>query len=138
MAKSKTTAGASCSSMSREKPSMTIPNSVNFFSELEVNAIELLVQLSGSSSCNGGSTEEESESKSKTRAAPPHHDDDQVSSSFSKYETLVSEEDEDEERFEPRTRRFRSILELYDLTEPLNLFIVAKETQGKRRKIMPN
>ncbi|CAB4267651.1 unnamed protein product [Prunus armeniaca] len=137
MAKSRTTAGgASCSSMSREKPLMTIPNSVNLLSELEVNAIELLVQLSGSSCCNGGSTEEESESKS--RAAPPHHDDDQLSSSFSKYETLVSEEDEDEERFEPRKRRFRSISELYELTEPLNLFIVAKETQRKRRKIMSN
>ncbi|CAL8998009.1 unnamed protein product [Prunus brigantina] len=108
---------------------------VAFFSQVNV-ASKLLVQLSGSSCCNGGSTEEESESKS--RAAPLHHDDDQVSSSFSKYETLVSEEDEDEERFEPRKRRFRSISELYELTEPPNLFIVAKETQGKRRKIMSN
>ncbi|CAB4293843.1 unnamed protein product [Prunus armeniaca] len=90
MAKSKTTiaaVGARCSrsrssSKSREKP-LTIPNSVNFFSELEVNATELLVQLNGSSCCNGGSTEEESKSK----ATPPSHHDDLVWSSFSKYKT---------------------------------------------------
>ncbi|PQP97218.1 hypothetical protein Pyn_09584 [Prunus yedoensis var. nudiflora] len=72
---------------SREKPLM-IPNSNNFFSELEVNAIELLVQLSGSSCCNGGITEEVSDVKS--RAAPP---------------TLFAEdkdEDEDEVNFGPR------------------------------------
>ncbi|CAL8992434.1 unnamed protein product [Prunus brigantina] len=102
---------------SREKPLM-IPNSNNFFSELEVNAIELLVQLSGSSCCNGGSTEEESDVKS--RAAPP---------------TLFAEgEDEDEVSFGPRKKRFRSISELYKLIEPLNLVIVAAKENKRKRK----
>ncbi|CAB4267650.1 unnamed protein product [Prunus armeniaca] len=73
MAKSKTreAGGASSSSKSREKPLM-IPNSINFFSELEVNAIELLVQLGGSSCYNGRSTEEESDGKSRAPPPPGH------------------------------------------------------------------
>ncbi|ONI29186.1 hypothetical protein PRUPE_1G186100 [Prunus persica] len=102
---------------SREKPLM-IPNSNNFFSELEVNAIELLVQLSGSSCCNGGSTEEESDVKS--RAAPPTF--------------FAEDEDEEEVSFGPRKKRFRSISELYKLIEPLNLVIVAAKENKRKRK----
>ncbi|PQQ19281.1 hypothetical protein Pyn_21738 [Prunus yedoensis var. nudiflora] len=142
MTKSKTrgeAGGASCSSKSREEPLMIpnsinffselevnaielllqlsrekllmIPNSINFFSELEVNAIELLVQLSRSSRYNGGSTEEESDGKS--RAPPPPRS--RPSSSSFKYETLSvdGDEEEDELSFGQRKKKFRLISDLY-------------------------
>ncbi|CAB4298179.1 unnamed protein product [Prunus armeniaca] len=112
MAKSKTreAGGASSSSKSREKPLM-IPNSINFFSELEVNAIELLVQLGGSSCYNGRSTEEETDGKS--RAPPPPRP--RPSSSSFKYETLSEDGDEEEDvlSFGQRKKKFRSISDLY-------------------------
>ncbi|PQQ19279.1 hypothetical protein Pyn_21736 [Prunus yedoensis var. nudiflora] len=101
---------------SREKPLMKIPNSICFLSELDhkISATELLVQLSDGES-NGSNSTEENHGKSRATSPPPS-------------------EDEDEEgrmRLWRRKKRFRSISDLYESTEPL---IVAKETKRKRRK----
>ncbi|KAM1075236.1 hypothetical protein ACFX2B_019871 [Malus domestica] len=154
MAKSKTTpeaaAGRSSSKSRKSSPfgttmmDLMFPNS---FSELEMKAIELLVQLSTTTTTSGGGSaasevsayyltgnEEITSTDAKGRAAAVHDGHrDQVSlssSSSSKSQKILLTEgvdrvDEDEDGVslglgQMRKKRFGSISELYELTEPLN------------------
>lgn len=145
MAKSKATpeAGRSSSKSRRSSPigttmmDLMFPNS---FSELEMKVIELLVQLSTSTSGGGSASsevsnyhptddEETTSNDAKIRAAAVHDDrHDPVSLSSSKSQKNLSTEDvddvgEDEVGLglgEMRKKRFASVSELYELTEPLN------------------
>lgn len=115
----------------------------NSFSELEMKVIELLVQLSTTTSGGGSASsevsnythtgdEEITSSDAKIRAAAVHDDHhDPVSlssSSSSESQKILSTEDvddvgEDEVGLglgQMRKKRFASVSELYELTEPLN------------------
>ncbi|KAB2606198.1 hypothetical protein D8674_005915 [Pyrus ussuriensis x Pyrus communis] len=114
----------------------------NGFSELEINAVELLVQLSGSSAsadysdCDTNNGGDECNGKSRTAARHDVNDDKHgKGASCWKYKMLVAEGDEEEEEevsFRPRKKRFRSISELYELTEPISNLIPANNRKRKR------
>ncbi|KAM1227855.1 hypothetical protein ACFX2I_007065 [Malus domestica] len=121
MEQSTTSTAAASSEGGGKNPS--IPNG---FSELEMNAVELLVQLSGSSAsaeysdCDTNNGGDECNGKG---------------ASCWKYKTLVAEGDEEEEEevcFRPRKKRFRSISELYELTELISNLIRANNRKRKR------
>lgn len=147
MAKSKTTpeaaaAGAGRSSSKSRKSSpigttmmdLMLPDS---FSELEMKAIELLVQLSTTTTSGGGSAasvmsnyhhtgnEEITSTDAKSKAAAVrdgHRDQVSLSSSSSSksQKILLTEDGVSLGLGQVRKKRFGSISELYELTEPLN------------------
>ncbi|XP_020410366.1 uncharacterized protein LOC109946549 [Prunus persica] len=104
------------------------------FSELEMDAAEQLIQLSGSISDNNSATEE---SDGKT---VHHGDHDQVCSSkyrTSRFADEVEDDDGDDvlASLGPSRKkgRYRSISELYELTKPLNNLVNVVNYKRKMR-----
>lgn len=129
-----------------------IGNGSGYFSELEKDAAEQLIQLSGSLSTSDNNItggKEESDAKSGLAAARggdcdgDRDRDGQVCSS--KYRTIFGEDEVEQEEEEEddgeldislgsrrKTKRCRSMAELYKLTNPLNLINVVNNRKRSR------
>ncbi|KAM1142754.1 hypothetical protein FF1_031770 [Malus domestica] len=124
-------------------------NGSGYFSELEKDAAEQLIQLSGSLSTSDNNVtggKEESDVKSGLAAARggdrDRDRDGQVCSS--KYRTIFGDDEVEQEEEEDdgeldislgsrrKTKRCRSMAELYKLTKPLNLVNVVNNRKRRR------
>ncbi|KAM6554411.1 hypothetical protein CsatB_015173 [Cannabis sativa] len=120
------------SSSSSSSSSSSLLSSTSVFSESEINAAELLIQLSGDSESSNRNDAVVSVEVLEFGAA--HHDHDQQAMSDTTTFDLIStaskdDEDEDDDNDDPTTifeigphrkhKRFRSLCEIYSLTNPL-------------------
>lgn len=94
--------------------------------EPEVYAALQLIQLSGDSSSKvgNGSFEEKGEEESVGNSTG----DQEISSAMKN--TMIDDENLDDEACPPRNRKFRSILDIYMQTRPL----IKEQTAGKNKK----